>query len=128
MESVISVSGLRKSFGAAEAVKDVTFRVEEGAAYASPGTIHVEGDASAASYFLAAGAIGGGPVRVTGVGRGSIQGDVAVAAESASSLRAAGGHPGAAARRSRVCEQATEASALSPSTACRSQKSAAGAA
>ena len=40
-----------------------------GAGYASPGTIHVEGDASAASYFLAAGAIGGGPVRVTGVGR-----------------------------------------------------------
>jgi 3-phosphoshikimate 1-carboxyvinyltransferase len=36
----------------------------------------VEGDASSASYFLAAGAIGGGPVRVEGVGRGSIQGDV----------------------------------------------------
>jgi 3-phosphoshikimate 1-carboxyvinyltransferase len=37
----------------------------------------VEGDASSASYFLAAGAIGGGPVRVEGVGRdSSIQGDV----------------------------------------------------
>ena len=46
------------------------------AAYRSPGTIHVEGDASSASYFLAAGAIGGGPVRVEGVGRASIQGDV----------------------------------------------------
>ena len=45
-------------------------------AYMSPGTCHVEGDASSASYFLAAGAIGGGPVRVTGVGRDSIQGDV----------------------------------------------------
>jgi len=49
-------------------------------AYASPGEIRVEGDASSASYFLAAGAIsglsGGGPVRVEGVGRGSIQGDV----------------------------------------------------
>ncbi len=44
--------------------------------YRSPGVLHVEGDASAASYFLAAGAIGGGPVRVEGVGRGSIQGDV----------------------------------------------------
>jgi 3-phosphoshikimate 1-carboxyvinyltransferase len=44
--------------------------------YASPGKIFVEGDASSASYFLAAGAIGGGPVRVEGVGRGSIQGDV----------------------------------------------------
>jgi 3-phosphoshikimate 1-carboxyvinyltransferase len=47
-----------------------------GSAYRSPGVLHVEGDASAASYFLAAGAIGGGPVRVEGVGRGSIQGDV----------------------------------------------------
>jgi 3-phosphoshikimate 1-carboxyvinyltransferase len=47
-----------------------------GTAYASPGTVQVEGDASAASYFLAAGAIGGGPVRVEGVGRASIQGDV----------------------------------------------------
>ena len=56
-----------------------SFRVAAGARYASPGTIHVEGDASSASYFLAAGAIGGGPVRVTGVGRGSIQGDVAFA-------------------------------------------------
>jgi len=45
-------------------------------AYRSPGSILVEGDASSASYFLAAGAIGGGPVRVEGVGRDSIQGDV----------------------------------------------------
>lgn len=45
-------------------------------AYASPGSVVVEGDASNASYFLAAGAIGGGPVRVAGVGRSSIQGDV----------------------------------------------------
>ena len=44
--------------------------------YRSPGKILVEGDASSASYFLAAGAIGGGPVRVEGVGRSSIQGDV----------------------------------------------------
>jgi 3-phosphoshikimate 1-carboxyvinyltransferase len=44
--------------------------------YSSPGSIAVEGDASSASYFLAAGAIGGGPVRVEGVGRDSIQGDV----------------------------------------------------
>jgi len=44
--------------------------------YASPGRIFVEGDASSASYFLAAGALGGGPVRVEGLGRSSIQGDV----------------------------------------------------
>ena len=47
-----------------------------GKRYLSPGTIIVEGDASSASYFLAAGALGGGPVRVEGVGRDSIQGDV----------------------------------------------------
>jgi 3-phosphoshikimate 1-carboxyvinyltransferase len=46
------------------------------ATYQSPGQIEVEGDASSASYFLAAGAIGHGPVRVEGVGRDSIQGDV----------------------------------------------------
>jgi len=40
-----------------------------GRRYSSPGEIRVEGDASSASYFLAAGAIGGGPVRVEGVGR-----------------------------------------------------------
>jgi 3-phosphoshikimate 1-carboxyvinyltransferase len=44
--------------------------------YKSPGTIHVEGDASSASYFLAAGVVGHGPVRVEGVGRSSLQGDV----------------------------------------------------
>ncbi|MEY4063323.1 MAG: hypothetical protein RIT09_1116 [Pseudomonadota bacterium] len=50
-----------------------------GQPYSSPGTLYVEGDASSASYFLAAGAISQGPVRVTGVGRNSIQGDVAFA-------------------------------------------------
>jgi 3-phosphoshikimate 1-carboxyvinyltransferase len=50
-----------------------------GARYVSPGECFVEGDASSASYFLAAGAIGGGPVRVEGVGRDSVQGDVAFA-------------------------------------------------
>lgn len=52
------------------------FEVPAGARYRSPGDLYVEGDASSASYFLAAGAIGGGPVRVEGVGRNSIQGDV----------------------------------------------------
>ncbi len=52
------------------------FIVPAGARYRSPGVLFVEGDASSASYFLAAGAIGGGPVRVEGVGRSSIQGDV----------------------------------------------------
>jgi 3-phosphoshikimate 1-carboxyvinyltransferase len=53
-----------------------SFTVQPGQRYASPGSIHVEGDASSASYFLAAGAIAGGPVRVEGVGKESIQGDV----------------------------------------------------
>jgi 3-phosphoshikimate 1-carboxyvinyltransferase len=52
------------------------FTIPVGQGYRSPGVVHVEGDASSASYFLAAGAIGGGPVRVEGVGRQSIQGDV----------------------------------------------------
>lgn len=56
------------------------FTIPAMARYTSPGAIFVEGDASSASYFLAAGAIsgaaGGGPVRVEGVGRSSIQGDV----------------------------------------------------
>ena len=43
----------------------------------APGLLPVEGDASSASYFLALGALAGGPVRVTGVGRDSMQGDVA---------------------------------------------------
>ena len=47
--------------------------------YKSPGQLSVEGDASSASYFLALGALGGGPVRVLGVGKNSIQGDVAFA-------------------------------------------------
>jgi 3-phosphoshikimate 1-carboxyvinyltransferase len=52
------------------------FTIPAGQRYMSPGALFVEGDASSASYFLAAGAIGGGPVRVEGVGRASIQGDV----------------------------------------------------
>tara|TARA_R110002124_G_scaffold71845_2_gene192201 strand:- start:763 stop:2043 length:1281 start_codon:yes stop_codon:yes gene_type:complete len=52
------------------------FEIKAGQHYVSPGKVLVEGDASSASYFLAAGAIKGGEVKVTGVGRLSIQGDV----------------------------------------------------
>lgn len=55
------------------------FTVPAASGYQSPGTMYVEGDASSASYFLAAGALGRGPVRVQGVGEKSIQGDVAFA-------------------------------------------------
>ncbi len=45
--------------------------------YQSPGTFLIEGDASSASYFFGAAAICGGPVRVHGIGRHSVQGDLA---------------------------------------------------
>ncbi|MHB1591470.1 MAG: 3-phosphoshikimate 1-carboxyvinyltransferase [Sulfuricella sp.] len=68
---------LMRRFGVAvERLGWQAFTIRAGQAYRSPGAIHVEGDASSASYFLAAGAIGGGPVRVEGVGKASIQGDV----------------------------------------------------
>ncbi|HKW80079.1 MAG TPA: 3-phosphoshikimate 1-carboxyvinyltransferase [Casimicrobiaceae bacterium] len=71
---------LMRRFGVAvERTSDDAF-VVPATAYASPGALAVEADASSASYFLAAGAIGGGPVRVVGVGRDSIQGDVEFAA------------------------------------------------
>ena len=51
------------------------FTIPEGSGYRSPGEIHVEADASSASYFVALGAIAG-PLRVEGVGESSIQGDI----------------------------------------------------
>ena len=54
-----------------------SFTAVAGSGYKAPeGPLFVEGDASSASYFLAAGAIGGGPVRVEGVGENSVQGDI----------------------------------------------------
>ena len=53
-----------------------SFTIPANSHYLSPGSMFVEGDASSASYFLATGAIGGGPVKVEGVGKDSIQGDV----------------------------------------------------
>ena len=50
------------------------FHVKCNQSYISPGKYLVEGDASSASYFLAAGAIKG-KVKVTGIGKNSIQGD-----------------------------------------------------
>jgi 3-phosphoshikimate 1-carboxyvinyltransferase len=55
------------------------FTIPAGSRYRSPGAIHVEGDASSASYFVALGAIaasGGATVRIEGVGSDSIQGDI----------------------------------------------------
>lgn len=57
------------------------FKLPAGARYHAPENLYVEGDASSASYFLAAGLLSGQPVRVTGIGTHSIQGDVAFARE-----------------------------------------------
>ena len=51
------------------------FSISNRSEYLSPQVIFVEGDASSASYFLAAGAIAG-EVQVNGLGQNSIQGDV----------------------------------------------------
>ena len=53
------------------------FVIPAGSRYQSPGTIHVEADASSASYFIALGAIAQGDgIRIQGVGADSIQGDI----------------------------------------------------
>jgi 3-phosphoshikimate 1-carboxyvinyltransferase len=54
------------------------FTIPAGSQYRSPGEIHVEADASSASYFIALGAIAAtkDAVRIEGVGASSIQGDI----------------------------------------------------
>lgn len=55
------------------------FVIPAGAQYQSPGQFTIEGDASSASYFMALGLLGGGPVHIQGVGANSLQGDTAFA-------------------------------------------------
>ncbi len=57
------------------------FTIPAGSRYVSPGSIHVEADASSASYFIALGALAAGAdgtkgLQVLGVGQDSIQGDI----------------------------------------------------
>jgi 3-phosphoshikimate 1-carboxyvinyltransferase len=69
---------IMKSFGVSVVNDDYkTFTIKAGQKYKAIEHFMVEGDASSASYFLAAAAIKGGTVKVTGIGRNSIQGDVA---------------------------------------------------
>jgi len=75
---VAMTAAMMKRFGVEVARCGDTFVVPR-AGYRSPGALAVEGDASSASYFLALGLLAGGPVRVEGIGRGSVQGDVAFA-------------------------------------------------
>lgn len=71
---------MMRSFGALVDVEsDRIFRVSGGQGYTSPNVYWIEGDASSASYFLAAAAIGGGAITVHGVGSASLQGDKAFA-------------------------------------------------
>ncbi len=55
------------------------FTIKGGQTYKAVESFMVEGDASSASYFLAAAAIKGGTVKVSGIGKKSVQGDVAFA-------------------------------------------------
>lgn len=67
---------IMEKFGAVVEHDDYqVFRVKAGQTYRSPGSFLVEGDASSASYFLAAAAIKGGEIKVTGIGKTSVQGD-----------------------------------------------------
>ncbi len=66
-----------KAFGAEVEEKNGVFRVEQ-RPY-RPRHYQVEGDASSASYFLAAAALLGGSVQVTNLPRNSLQGDAAFA-------------------------------------------------
>ncbi|MES2362572.1 MAG: bifunctional 3-phosphoshikimate 1-carboxyvinyltransferase/cytidylate kinase [Pseudomonadota bacterium] len=85
------------------------FTIPAGSQYQSPGQIHVEGDASSASYFIALGALAEGAagqngIEILGVGADSIQGDIrfveaarmmgAHIDSTANSLRISRGKPG----------------------------------
>ncbi|MBE7416859.1 MAG: bifunctional 3-phosphoshikimate 1-carboxyvinyltransferase/cytidylate kinase [Ideonella sp.] len=70
------------------------FTIPADSHYRAPARIHVEGDASSASYFIAAGAIAAvdAPLRIEGVGLDSIQGDIRfVAAARAMGAQVTGG-------------------------------------
>ncbi len=73
------------------------FTIPAGSRYQSPGDIHVEADASSASYFIALGAIAAGAggqngIKILGVGLDSIQGDIRfVEAARAMGARVEGG-------------------------------------
>ncbi|MCS6810987.1 MAG: bifunctional 3-phosphoshikimate 1-carboxyvinyltransferase/cytidylate kinase [Tepidimonas sp.] len=76
------------------------FTIPSGARYRTPAEVHVEGDASSASYFIAAGALAASeqPVTIEGVGLDSIQGDIAFV----EAARAMGAHIDGAANRLHV--------------------------
>jgi len=69
--------GIMGQFGVSASHVDYRlFNISGGQQYISPGSYMIEGDASSASYFFGAAAIGG-KVRVNGLGKDSVQGDLA---------------------------------------------------
>ncbi|MBR0129461.1 MAG: 3-phosphoshikimate 1-carboxyvinyltransferase, partial [Neisseriaceae bacterium] len=78
---------LLKRFGVEIQNQDYqVFRLPETAAgrsqnstYTAPNELLVEGDASGASYFMAAGLLGKNPIKINGIDANSIQGDIAFA-------------------------------------------------
>jgi len=76
---VAMTSAVMAAFGVTAEVDDDRCAVPAGA-YTAPDEYRVEPDASSASYFLAAAAMTGGRVRVCGLGRNSMQGDLALTA------------------------------------------------
>lgn len=69
---------IMKSFGVeVENENYQVFRIKAGQVYKAVEHFMVEGDASSASYFLAAAAIKGGKVKLTGISKNSVQGDIA---------------------------------------------------
>lgn len=52
------------------------FRLPENSTYTAPNELLVEGDASGASYFMAAGLLGKNPIKINGIDANSIQGDI----------------------------------------------------
>ncbi|RUO22326.1 3-phosphoshikimate 1-carboxyvinyltransferase [Aliidiomarina iranensis] len=75
----LTIAMMRSFSARVEQVNEREFFIPGQQQYKSPGVYWIEGDASSASYFLAAGAIGQGPVTVEGVGSESLQGDRAFA-------------------------------------------------
>lgn len=69
---------LLQQFGVQISHKDFQiFKIPAGQHYHAQEKLFVEGDASSASYFLAAGLLSGQPIRVNGIDANSIQGDIA---------------------------------------------------
>lgn len=67
---------MMEQFGAFVENRDFKEFAVQNSGYESPGDYTIEGDASSATYALAAAAIAGGPVRLYGIDKNSIQGDI----------------------------------------------------